>query len=158
MNWELIFKIANTGVLPFWLLLAFGPRGTMWARGVFLFGTGLLALTYAVLIIGLLSGAFDGVMVTQAGASSSPDFTTLAGVMALFDSKGGATIGWIHYLAFDLFVGLWITRNADRHGIARFWQVPSLFLTLMFGPIGLLSYLVLRAFLGKKLENGFTPR
>lgn len=158
MNWELIFKIVNTGVLPFWLLLAFGPRGTMWVRGIFLFGTGLLALTYAVLITGLMGGFFDGGLVTAGGRAGSPDFTTLSGVMALFDSRGGATIGWIHYLAFDLFVGIWIARNADRHAIARIWQVPVLGLTLMFGPIGLLSYLILRAFLGRKLENGFTPR
>jgi hypothetical protein len=158
MNWDLIFTIANTAVLPFWLLLAFGSRGTMWVRGIFLLGTGLLALTYTVLITGLLSGAFDDGLVTAAGTSNSPDFTTLSGVMALFDSKGGATVGWIHYLAFDLFVGLWIARNADRHNIARIWQIPVLALTLMFGPIGLLTYLIVRVFLGKKLEYGFTPR
>jgi hypothetical protein len=155
VNWELIFRIANTAILPFWLLLAFGPRGTMWVRGIFLFGTGLLALAYTILITGLLSGVFDSGVVTGGTEAS---FTTLSGVMALFDSKGGATVGWIHYLAFDLFVGLWIARNADRHAIRRVWQVPVLALTLMFGPIGLLSYLILRAFLGKKLENGFTPR
>jgi hypothetical protein len=158
MNWDLIFKIANFGILPFWLLLALGPRSTMMVRGIFLLGTGLLALSYTILIIGLMAGFFDGGLVTETGAAGSPDFTTLTGVMALFDSKGGATIGWIHYLAFDLFVGLWIARNADRHGISRIVQVPILFFTLMFGPIGLLLYLVTRGFLGKKLENGFTPR
>ncbi len=155
MPWELIFKITNGGVLIFWLLLAFGPRGTMWIRGIFLGGTGLLALTYSILIIGLMSDAFNG---GAGDTGKSLDFTTLSGVMALFDTQGGATIGWIHYLAFDLFVGIWIARNADRHGISRVLQVPPLFLTLMFGPMGLLAYLVMRAFLGKKLENGFTPR
>jgi hypothetical protein len=155
MPWELIFKIANNGVLIFWVLLAFGPRGTIWLRGIFLGGSGLLALTYSVLIIGFMTGGFDG---GPGGNGKSLDFTSLAGIMALFDTPGGTTIGWIHYLAFDLFVGIWIARNADRHAIGRIWQVPVLFLTLMFGPMGLLSYLLLRAFIGKKLENGFTPR
>ncbi|NJM51170.1 MAG: DUF4281 domain-containing protein [Sphingomonadales bacterium] len=154
MPWETIFKAANTGALAFWLLLAFGPRGQMWMRGIFLLGTGLLALCYVILIGGLLGGAFNG----GAAEGSSLDFTTLSGVMALFDSPGGATIGWLHYLAFDLFVGIWIARNADRHAIARIWQIPCLFFTLMFGPVGLLLYLILRSFLGKSLENGFTPR
>jgi Domain of unknown function (DUF4281) len=154
MAWELIFKIANNGVLLFWLLLAFGPRGTMWIRGIFVGGTGLLALTYSVLIIGLISGGFDG----GGGTANKPDFTSLRGVMALFATPGGATIGWIHYLAFDLFVGIWIARNADRHAIGRIWQVPVLFFTLMLGPLGLLLYLVVRGFIGKNLENGFTPR
>jgi hypothetical protein len=155
MPWELIFKIANNGVLIFWVLLAFGPRGTIWLRGIFLGGTGLLALTYSVLIIGLMTGGFgDG----GGGNGKDLDLGSLPWVMALFDTPGGTTIGWIHYLAFDLFVGIWIARNADRHAIGRIWQVPVLFLTLMFGPMGLLSYLLLRAFIGKKLENGFTPR
>ena len=153
MSWEVIFKIANTGALLFWLLLAFGPRRQMAMRSIFLFGCGLLALAYAILIFGLMGGLFD-----PGGKSSGADFTSLAGVMALFDTKGGATIGWIHYLAFDLFVGIWIARNADRHGISRLWQVPCLFFCFMLGAVGLLLYLILRHFLGKKLENGFTPR
>ena len=152
MNWDLIFKIANNGVLLFWLLLAFGPRKIMWVRGIFLGGTGLLAITYSALIIGLLSGFLDD------GTKGSLDFTTLSGVMAALGSKSGATIGWIHYLAFDLFVGIWIARNADRHAISRIWQVPILFFTLLFGPLGLTLYLITRAFMGKKLDNGFTPR
>jgi Domain of unknown function (DUF4281) len=152
VNWDLIFKIANSGVLLFWMLLAFGPRKIMWVRGIFLGGTGLLAVIYSILIIGLLGGLFDG------GAKGPLDFTTLAGVMAALGTKGGATIGWIHYLAFDLFVGIWIARNADRHGINRIWQIPILFLTLLFGPLGLTLYLITRAFKGKKLDNGFTPR
>jgi Domain of unknown function (DUF4281) len=155
MPWELIFKLANGWAALLWLLLAFGPRQTMWVRAIFLSGTAALALAYSVLIIGLISGGING---GGAAASGSPDFTTLSGVMALFDTPGGTTIGWIHYLAFDLFVGIWIARNADRHAIARIWQVPMLFLTFMLGPLGLFSYLIARAFLGKKLENGFTPR
>ena len=85
------------------------------------------------------------------------DFTTLAGVQALFDSQGGATIGWIHYLAFDLFVGIWAARNADRRGIKRIVQVPLLFFILMAGPLGLTLYLVLRQLVGQKPENSTVP-
>ena len=67
-----------------------------------------------------------------------------AGVMALFDSKGGATVGWTHYLAFDLFTGLWIARDADAKGFGRLVQLPILFATLMVGPVGLLLWLILR--------------
>jgi hypothetical protein len=155
MNWEMIFKIVNIGVLPFWLLLAFGPRGIFMGRFIFVAGTGLLALAYAVLMIGFLSGLISSGAGVQSG---SVDLMTLGGVMTFFDTQAGTTIGWIHYLAFDLFVGIWIARNADRHGISRLLQVPILALTLLFGPIGLLLYLIIRAAIGKKLENGFVPR
>lgn len=152
VNWEIIFKIANAGVLPFWLLLAFAPRHVMLVRGLFVGGTGLLALVYSILIIALISGAIDP------GGATGGDFTSLAGVMALFDSKGGATIGWIHYLAFDLFVGIWVARNADRHAISRITQVPILFFVLMAGPFGLMLYLLVRLFSPKNPENSFVPR
>jgi hypothetical protein len=33
---------------------------------------------------------------------------TLGAVAALLGSPEGATIAWIHFLAFDLFIGRWI--------------------------------------------------
>jgi hypothetical protein len=53
--------------------------------------------------------------------------------------------GWIHYLAFDLFVGTWIASEADRLGWNRVVQAPILIATFMFGPIGLLLFFIMRA-------------
>jgi hypothetical protein len=147
MPWETIYTYANLWPLAFWLLLGFGPRSELTARIVLFGGILPLALTYTVLMPLMMAGMID--LVLPLGASAKMDFTTLSGVMTLLASKGGATIGWIHYLAFDLFVGLWIARNADRHGIARWLQVPILFLTLLLGPIGLTVYLLLRLLLRK---------
>ncbi len=152
MNWELIFTIANSYALVMWLILAVAPRREMVLKAVFCGGVGLLALTYAVIIIPLMTGLIEG-----GGSIGSPDFTTLAGVQALLSSEGGATIGWIHYLAFDLFVGIWIASNADRHGIHRIIQIPFLFFTLMLGPFGLTLYLLFRFFRTNKPENAVYP-
>jgi hypothetical protein len=65
-------------------------------------------------------------------------------VRALFMSDGGVVIGWTHYLAFDLFTGLWIARDADAKGFSRIVQAPFLAVTFMAGPIGLLSWLMVR--------------
>lgn len=140
MQWETVFSIANTWPLLFWLLLAFGPRTELIAKLVLFGGIFPLALTYAILLPMIMTGAIDAV----GPEGGSVDFTQLSGIMALFDSKGGATVGWIHYLAFDLFVGLWVARNADRHGYARWMQVPILFFVLMAGPFGLTLYLLVR--------------
>ncbi len=154
MPWEAIFGYANLYAMLCWLVLAFAPKREALITPLFYAGVGLLAISYAVLIVGLLSGLIDG------GAGSgggTPDFTTLAGVQALFDSQGGATIGWIHYLAFDLFVGTWVARNANRRGINRLVQVPILFFILMAGPLGLTLYLIMRQFIGHKPENSVVP-
>jgi hypothetical protein len=153
MPWETIFSIANFWPLLFWLLLAFGPRSELTAK-IVLFGAILpLALVYAVLLPLIMTGAVDPV----GPEGGTLDMTQLSGVMALFDSKGGATVGWIHYLAFDLFVGLWVARNADRHGVARWVQVPILFFVLMSGPLGLALYLLLRFTCKNPPENAAAP-
>jgi Domain of unknown function (DUF4281) len=154
MPWETIFTVASFWPLLFWLLLAFGPRNEATARIVLFGGIAPLALVYAVLLPMIMAGAIDAV---GPNGNSTPDMTQLSGVMALFDSKGGATIGWIHYLAFDLFVGLWVARNADRHGYPRWAQVPILFFTLMAGPLGLTLYLLLRLTCKNPPENAAAP-
>ncbi len=154
MPWEAIFGYANLYAMLCWVVLAFAPKREAFIGPLFYAGVGLLSLAYAVLIVGLLGGMIDG---GTGSGSGSPDFTTLAGVQALFDMQGGATIGWIHYLAFDLFVGIWTARNADRRGISRIIQVPVLFFILMAGPLGLTLYLVLRQFVGQRPENSAVP-
>ncbi|MCE9600023.1 MAG: DUF4281 domain-containing protein [Spirochaetia bacterium] len=71
-------------------------------------------------------------------------FGSLEGVSLLFQNPYALLAGWIHYLAFDLFVGSWISAHAAKHSISRFLILPCQFLTFMFGPVGLLSYLLLR--------------
>ena len=72
-------------------------------------------------------------------------FGSLNGVMELFTDKTAVTAGWVHYLAFDLFTGIWIKKNANKYGIHHLILVPCLLLTFMLGPIGLLLYLGIRA-------------
>lgn len=141
MPWDSIFSAVNGWALLAWLLLWFAPRKPLALSAVMYLGVGLLCLIYAVLIIGLVSGGIDS---GGAGAGTMPNLFTLAGVMALFDTPGGAVVGWTHYLAFDLFTGLWIARDADAKGFNRVVQFPFLFLTFMVGPVGLLLWLTVR--------------
>lgn len=153
MNWDLIFTIASNGVMLFWLLLAFAPRTELVMKIVFYGGAGLLSLTYALIIIPLMTGVIDG-----GGSGAQPNLFTLDGVQELLSSDGGATIGWIHYLAFDLFVGIWVARNADRYGFNRIIQIPFLFFTLMLGPLGLTLYLLVRSTRHDRVADGVIPQ
>lgn len=139
MSWETLFSLTNGWALISWLALAAAPRNPKILALILYLGVMLLCLGYAIIFGGLMFGGWDA-----GGPRGSTDFTTLAGVMALFDSKGGAVLGWTHYLAFDLFVGMWIARDADQKGFSRIVQLPFLFLTLMVGPVGLLAWLIVR--------------
>lgn len=78
------------------------------------------------------------------------DFSSLAGVTKLFSVPEMVLIGWVHYLCFDLMVGLYIVNNAEKLGINRFVIIPSLIFTFMMGPFGLLLYLITRGIIIRK--------
>ena len=71
-------------------------------------------------------------------------FGSLSEVLNAFAVPWLALAGWIHYLAFDLFIGAWEVRDAQRRGIAHVWLIPCLPLTFLAGPVGLLLYLAIR--------------
>jgi hypothetical protein len=137
MNWDALYLLFNGWAMIGWLLLAFAPRGPKILALILYLGVFLLCLAYTVLIVGFWTGAID-----PGGAGG--DFLSLKGVMTLFAAPGGALLGWVHYLAFDLFAGLWIARDADQKGFTRIAQLPFLMATLFAGPLGLFAWLVVR--------------
>ncbi len=138
IGWATVFSAVNLLAMIAWAALILLPRWPALLSAVLYLGVGLLCLVYACGLIGLVSG-----LIPNTGGGGA-DFTTIAGVRAIFASDGGVAIGWTHYLAFDLFVGLWVARDGDAKGISRFIQAPILFATFMAGPLGLLVWLLLR--------------
>lgn len=138
MAWDAVFGAVNLMALAGWVVLIFLPRRPALLSAVLYLGVGLLCLVYAAGLIGVVSGLIPN---PEGGGA---DFSTIAGVRAIFASDAGVTIGWTHYLAFDLFVGLWIARDGDAKAISRFIQAPILFATLMAGPLGLGLWLLIR--------------
>ena len=136
-----LFAAANAAALLGWLLLAL----TLFVPRLRTFGwraTGIgLPLLFALVYLGALAvGMRDG-----AGGG----FGSVAEVRALFANDFALTAGWVHYLAFDLFVGTWIARTGIETGVPRLLLLPCLALTFMLGPAGLLAYLLLRLVAGR---------
>ena len=141
--WTALFSLTNGIAMIGWVLLAALPRRPLVTTSVLYLGVALLCLIYAVMFVLLFSSNVDPELVTGAKPVDVSDYS-ISGIRALFQSDGGIVLGWTHYLAFDLFVGLWIAKDADAKGFSRIIQLPILFATLMAGPIGLLLWLMIR--------------
>jgi hypothetical protein len=137
-GWDVLFNAVNLLALVGWTALILLPRWPALLSAVLYLGVGLLCLVYTAGLIGLVSG-----VIPNPGGGGA-DFSTIAGVRAIFAGDAGVTIGWTHYLAFDLFVGLWIARDGDAKNISRFIQAPVLLATFLAGPLGLGIWLLLR--------------
>jgi len=132
MTPEFIFKICNIAVVPGWLLLIFLPKWKWSARFI-----------TSILIPGLLSIIYIYLIAVHFGGTNG-GFGSLAQVALLFENKYIILAGWVHYLAFDLFIGSWEVRDGQQLGIPHILIVPCLILTFLFGPAGLFLYFIFR--------------
>lgn len=136
-----IFSPLNLFAMLGWIVLIAGivlDRAWMRDKLAGLYWPLALSIGYCV-AIALGFGAF----------SAGGNFETLAGLRQLFLNDWALLAGWAHYLAFDLFVGAWIAREASLSGVSRWFMIPVLPLTFMFGPAGLLLFQILKAAFGK---------
>ncbi|NJS37937.1 MAG: DUF4281 domain-containing protein [Rhodobacteraceae bacterium] len=128
-----LFQLTGPLAMLGWLALALAPLAPRLANAVAALAIpALLSVAYTALILVHWSDAPGG-------------FDSLANVMALFTHPAVALAGWVHYLAFDLFVGAWITRTARAERIHHLLILPCLVLTFLFGPAGFLFFTALRA-------------
>ncbi|MBI2255447.1 MAG: DUF4281 domain-containing protein [Proteobacteria bacterium] len=133
MDWDALFQAASTAALIAWAALILLPRWAM-LIGTLRYGLlGALALLYVTLIFGYFFTVEGG------------GFNSITEVRALFASDAVLIAGWVHYLAFDLFVGLWIAERTDAMCLSRLVQAPILAATFMFGPLGLLLFYAILA-------------
>lgn len=133
MTYDLAFSLLNLSVMPAWALLILLPRAGITKTLVH-------SALYPVALGSFYAICFAFTLFGGAG-SEEVNFTSIEGVSAIFSTPIGVLIGWSHYLVFDLFVGAWIGRDAQRRGVSHFLAAPAMFLSYMLGPIGLLIYL-----------------
>ena len=136
--------LAGLAVMACWLGLVLSLfvkpiRPVAWTAAQFV-APALLAVAYILLLWGGRE-AFE-----QGG------FGSMAELRLLFANDSALGAGWLHYLAFDLFVGTWIAREGIERGIPRLLILPCLPLTFLFGPSGLLLFLILRAAFARRAQ------
>ncbi|MEM6686822.1 MAG: ABA4-like family protein, partial [Bacteroidota bacterium] len=134
-----VFQIVGALALPMWILLIFLPK---WKVTRFCIDYKIipiiLGIIYAIYIIDALI------------AGGMMDFGSLQSVMQLFTVENAVLAGWIHYLAFDLLVGMWIVNQNKTLKIHQILIAPCLLGTFLFGPVGFLIFMILKSV---KLKN-----
>lgn len=131
---DFLFTLANLAAFAGWALLLVAPRWSLTRRLVRSGGLPLLLAFAYVLLIGS----------HYLGHASEGGFSTLAEVATLFRDPWALLAGWVHYLCFDMSIGIWETHDAQKRGVPHLLLVPVLLLTFLFGPLGLLLYALLR--------------
>ncbi|MFD2588829.1 ABA4-like family protein [Croceitalea marina] len=128
-----VFSVTNLAAMPMWLLMIFLPK---WKVTRFLIDYKIIPLTLA-----LVYAIYIFIAIKAGGGM---DFGSLASVMQLFTAENAVLAGWVHYLAFDLLVGMWMLDQNKTLKIHQLLIAPCLLGTFMLGPIGFLAFMIIK--------------
>ena len=128
-----IFSIVNIAAMVMWFLLVFLPR---WKVTKFLIQYKFIPIALAIVyVIFIVQSLLAGVVL---------DFGSLNSVKTLFTNENLLLAGWIHYLVFDLLIGMWILDLNKNLGINNLFIALCLIFTFMLGPIGYLLFILFK--------------
>ncbi len=133
MLYETIFNIFNSGILLFWLILLVLPKKRLTQK--------IIAFPWVPFVISM---GYVYFLSTTEGTFTA-DFSSLNSLTEMFQNAEpqGVAAGWLHYLAFDFWVGCWMLKNSQEKGIKHLWMILPLLCTFMLGPLGILLYTLL---------------
>jgi hypothetical protein len=130
---DALYGLTGMLIIVCWGLLILHPdRSSRWITVPKFAVPTLFGLIYA----GIMMAKFFG---------SGGGYGSIAAVRALFAHDDILLAGWLHYLAYDFFIGVWIAEQADRIGLSRQIQALILVTAFMFPPMGLVLFLATRA-------------
>ncbi len=137
-----VFSIANITAFFMWILMIVLPK---WKATRFL-------IDYKVIPI-ILSLVYAFYIIQSILTGPAMDFGSLHAVMHLFTVEQAVLAGWLHYLVFDMLVGMWMLDKNKSLKIHQAIMAPCLIGTFMMGPVGFLLFMAVRAL--KKQKKSF---
>ena len=143
MNYEIIFNIYNTGILIFWFFLLVFPKSKLTQKMTdFPWIPLVIAFGYIYFL-----GTSDSIF--------SVDFSSLSALTEMFQNSNprGVAAGWLHYLAFDFWVGCWILRDSQKKGVKHAFIIFPMLFTFILGPVGVIIYTLVLLFQKKLIKK-----
>ena len=146
LTFETIYLWANFGILPFWLMLIIIPNSkftTFFVNSVIL----PLILSTAYIYV-----VYQAILLEEAILDIFKISLSLENLYTIFATESFLLIFWLHFLALNLFLGSWISRDGIKHNMSRSLVFLPLVLVYFTGPLGLVLYWVIRVFYAKRLS------
>ena len=145
LSFENIYLWVNLGILPFWLMLIIIPNSKftqIFVNSIVL--PLILSAAYVYLI-------YQTILLDESLLDVFKLYLSLDNLYTVFDTETFLLIFWIHFLALNLFLGCWVSRDAIKYNISRGLVVIPLILIYFTGPLGLVLYWLFRIFYAKRL-------
>ncbi len=146
LTFENVYLWANFGVLPFWLMIIFIPNSKITHTFV-----------NSIILPLLLTGAYiytlyQTILLDEPILDIFTLYLSLDNLYTIFATESFLLVFWLHFLALNLFLGSWLSRDGMQYVVPRTVIVISLVLVYFTGPLGLVFYWLIRIFYAKRLR------
>ena len=145
LTFENIYIWTNLGILPFWLMIIFIPNSRIsqiFVNSIIL--PLLLSVSYIYVI-------YQAILLDESIIEIFKLYLSLEDLYTVFATESFLLIFWLHFLALNLFLGSWVSRDAVKYNMSKTIAFFPLILIYFSGPIGLVIYWLIRVFYAKKL-------
>ena len=132
---EVLFWFSSLYILPFWVMMWFAPyheRTAALMKNEWIY-LAPLAVAYTIAVLPNIVDIF---------ILLGSDMPTPAIVVDMFSERDVILVGWLHYLAFDLFVGRWTWKRLVATEQPIYVSFPVLLFSMMVAPLGALLGLI----------------
>ena len=145
LSFENIYLWVNLGILPFWLMLIIIPNSKftqIFVNSIVL--PLILSAAYVYLI-------YQTILLDESLLDVFKLYLSLDNLYTVFATESFLLVFWIHFLALNLFLGSWVSRDGIKYNMSRRLVAIPLILIYFTGPVGLVLYWLFRVFYAKRL-------
>ena len=145
LTFDSIYIWSNFGVMPLWLMLILIPNSRITQ---ILINSVIIPLILSVTYIYVL---YKGILLDESLIDIFKLYISLDNLYTIFAIENFLLVFWIHFIALNLFLGSWVSRDAYKYNMKKKLTFVPLILIYFSGPLGLVVYWMLRIFYSKKL-------
>ena len=145
LTFENIYIFSNYGVLPFWLLLTIVPNSRITQIFVNSIILPIILSTAYIYVV------YQTILLEESIFDIFKLYLSIDNLYTIFATEGFLLVFWIHFLALNLFLGSWVSRDAIKYNIPKKIVLCPLILIYFLGPLGLVFYWFFRIFYSKKI-------
>jgi len=145
LSFENIYLWTNFGILPFWFMLIIIPNSKFTQ---FFVNSVIIPLVLSTIYIYVI---YQTILLNEPIFDILKLYLSLDNLYTVFATESFLIIFWIHFLALNLFLGSWISRDGVKYNMSRGLVSIPLILVYFAGPLGLVLYWIIRIFYAKRL-------
>ena len=145
LTFENIYLWTNFCILPFWVMLIILPNSKFTQ---FFVNSIILPLILSTVYIYII---YQIILLDEPIFDVFKLYLSLDNLYTVFATESFLLVFWLHFLALNLFLGSWISRDGVKYNMSRGLVSVPLILVYFTGPLGLVLYWIIRVFYAKRL-------